>query len=81
MLTSAADTQFLAATIHDSPTETETGAAPLRGSMKLNVAVTVAASLLGHFLYTWAACRSGLHQVAALWMCLELAFFTWTCWR
>ena len=81
MLNSAADTQFLAATIHSRPTETETGAAPLRGGVSVNLAVTVAAALGSHCLCTWAACRSSLHQIAAFWLCLELAFFTWTCWR
>ena len=81
MINSAADSQFLAATIHARPAKTDRGAAPLRGGMRLNTAVTAAACLLGHCLYAWAACRGAIHQIVAFWLCLELAFFTWTCWR
>ena len=80
MIASAADTQMLAATIHNSPTGTIEQATPLRANLKL-AAVTVVSCFLGHCLYSFAACRSSLHQIAAFWLCLELAFFTWTCWR
>ena len=80
MIASAADTQLLAATIHNSPTEMKEGPSPLRSSLQLT-AVTLLSCYLGHCLYSFAACRSSLHQIAAFWLCLELAFFTWTCWR
>ena len=80
MIASAGDTQLLAATIHNGPTGTNEGVSPLRGSLKL-AAVTGVSCFLGHSLYSFAACRSSLHQIAAFWLCLELAFLTWTCWR
>ena len=78
MFASAADARFLVASMPTSVPDMELPSVQVPRS---DVLAALVAAILGQWAVTWAWQQGGYCQLAAGWICIELAFYAYTRWR
>ena len=78
MFASAADARFLVASMPTSVPDLEL---PTVKVPRSDVLAALLAAVLGQWMVSWAWQHGGYYQLAAAWLCIELAFYAYNCWR
>jgi hypothetical protein len=78
MFASAADARFLVASMPTSVPDLEL---PTVKVPRSDVLAALLAAVLGQWMVSWAWQHGGYYQLAAAWLCIELAFYGYNCWR
>ena len=81
MFVTAADAKLLVDSMQTpTPMLEQESRAPGKAPHSEVLATLAAVLALGHGL-SWARTQGGCCQLAALWLCIEMAWYTWNRWR